>query len=479
MTYAPLQKADGVATLEELTARARADLAYVDNPAREWPPVPTAADSLDVVNVVVAGGGINGLAAAFALMRQKIGKILVVDDSPPGREGPWVKFARMRALRTAKEMVGPDLGFPSLSFPAWYVARFGENAWRALDKAPNDVWMDYLGWFRRTAGIPVHNNTRLTAVAPGPFGLRLSFAGCSDLHARQLVFATGVLGSGGPSVPSIIAALPRSHWAHSADEIDFAVLQGCTVVVIGAGASAFDNAACALEAGAARVLLLARRDRIEQPDVKSAMHFAGCLSHYSDLSDDQRIRLINALNAVSVPPPLLSVERCTLHGDRFSILTRAPILSARMVNDGRIEVGTPQGAIGADYIIAATGFSARVHERPELGELGRAVELWRDHVPATAGMPSVGDLPYLGRSFEYRSKDPALQPVLSRIRELGMASMASMGPVCTGLGGIKFGAPGAVEGISRDLFLEQAEEIVTQVEGVARTAVPVNEPQFV
>ncbi len=465
--------------LEQLTLCARADLTYVDNPAREWPAIPASPDGLELFNVVVVGAGLNGLATAFGLMRRKIGGVLVVDAAPDGQEGPWVTFARMRTLRTGKEMVGPDLAFPSLSFPAWYRAAFGQAAWQALDKAPNEVWMDYLGWFRRAADIPVRNDTRLTGVAAGPFGLRLSFAGRPDVHARQLVFAVGVLGAGGPVVPAAVAALPKSAWAHGAEDFAFSALAGKRVAVIGAGASAFDNAACALEAGAARVTLLARRAMIEQPDVKSAMHFSGFLEHFADLTDQQRVRLATALSAVSVPPPASAVERCTAHGDRFETITGAPFSSIALSDAGAVRIAIPQGTVEADFVIAATGYASRVHERPELGALGAAIVLWRDRVPEAASDPVLGGMPYLGRSFEYQSSEPELAEVLARMREVGQASLASMGPVCTGLGGIKFGASGAVEGISRALFLEQAEMLVQQVEGVAGSLVPVTEPQFV
>ena len=49
------------------------------------------------------------------------------------------------------------------------------------------------------------------------------------------------------------ADLPARAYAHSADDIDFRRLAGKRMGVLGVGASAFDNAATALEAGAARV----------------------------------------------------------------------------------------------------------------------------------------------------------------------------------------------------------------------------------
>lgn len=43
---------------------------------------------------------------------------------------------------------GPDLGVPSLTFQAFYEAKYGEAAWEALDKIPKECWMAYLLWYR-------------------------------------------------------------------------------------------------------------------------------------------------------------------------------------------------------------------------------------------------------------------------------------------------------------------------------------------
>jgi len=53
------------------------------------------------------------------------------------------------------------------------------------------------------------------------------------------------------TIPEPLRHLPSSLCAHAAQPIDFDHLRGKQVAVIGAGASAFDNAATALEAGAA------------------------------------------------------------------------------------------------------------------------------------------------------------------------------------------------------------------------------------
>src|SRR5262249_47302079 len=82
-----------------------------------------------MLDVAIVGAGMAGLAAAMALKRLGIGNIRLFDKSPEGLEGPWLTYARMEVLRSPPELVGPALGFPSLTFRAWFEAQFGLEAW--------------------------------------------------------------------------------------------------------------------------------------------------------------------------------------------------------------------------------------------------------------------------------------------------------------------------------------------------------------
>ena len=67
---------------------------------------------------------------AFDLARQ--------DDVRGGgaaaQEGPWVTYARMNTLRSPKQLTGPALRFPALTFRAWYEAQFGREQWDAASR---------------------------------------------------------------------------------------------------------------------------------------------------------------------------------------------------------------------------------------------------------------------------------------------------------------------------------------------------------
>jgi cation diffusion facilitator CzcD-associated flavoprotein CzcO len=471
------------AALAALEQEARAALAYADYPAQGWTLPRGAPDGSVAEDVLVVGAGINGLAIAFALARERVARVRVIDAAGQDREGPWTAFARMRWLRTPKTLPGPDLGFASLSFPAWYRARFGEAAWESLDKAPNGVWVAYLAWFRRAAGIAVRNDTALVRITQPGEGLLACLLrdarGERIVHARRVVLATGVLGAGGPAVPDIIASLPRACWAHSSDPIGFDRLAGARVAVIGAGASAFDNAGCALEAGAAEVTLIARRRTIDQPNLKQGVEAAGFLRHWGDLPDALRFRLHRMLATASVPPPPDSVARCTAHGARFRVLTDARLLDASC-SGAVVSLMTRHGVWTGSFVIAATGFATDMRARPELGDLGTRVALWRDRFPPAAEDPTLADMPYLDGAFAYTARDPADAPILSRIHDVGIAAVPSLGPVCVGLNGIKFGPDRLARGISRVLFLDDAEAHVAAAEAFARRAMPAgNDPTVI
>jgi hypothetical protein len=72
-----------------------------------------------------------------------------------GQEGPWLTFARDGHAALAQDLDGPALGVPSLTFRAWYEAKYGLNAWEALYKIHNRTWVEYLSWLQQVLALPV------------------------------------------------------------------------------------------------------------------------------------------------------------------------------------------------------------------------------------------------------------------------------------------------------------------------------------
>ena len=115
------------------------------------------------------------------------------------------------------------------------------------------------------------------------------------------------------TIPEPLRHLPPSLCVHAAQPIDFARLRGKQVAVIGAGATAFDNAATALEAGAAEVHLFCRRAEIQVIQPYRWLTFRGFLRHFCDLDDAWRWRFMRAILEMREGFPQATYDRCARH----------------------------------------------------------------------------------------------------------------------------------------------------------------------
>src|SRR3984893_11698262 len=185
-------------SIAQHSKRGRRELTYLGYPPRAWT-VPRSRDGVAVLDVLIVGGGQSGLGTAFGLKLERITNIRVIDRGPRGREGPWSRFARMRAIRAPKEVSGIDFGIPSLTARAWYEAKFGRRAWQRIDTLPQEIWRSYLDWYRDVLDLAVENGVELMSIAPAG-DLLLAHLRHPDrierVHARKIVLATGFDGSG-------------------------------------------------------------------------------------------------------------------------------------------------------------------------------------------------------------------------------------------------------------------------------------------
>ncbi|MFJ2990656.1 NAD(P)-binding domain-containing protein [Collimonas sp. NPDC087041] len=456
MSQPTFSSAAGLAALE---ARLQQDLAWLDLPAKSWVP-PLTLDGQLVLDVAVIGGGQAGMAAAVSLNHIGIGAV-IFDQSPAGFEGPWATTARMETLRSPKKLTGPALGFGALTFRAWFEAQFGLEAWEALDKIPRLQWMDYLRWYRRVLALDVRNEHRVEAILPradGVVELRVATpAGVTTVLARRVVLATGRDGLGGAYLPSFAADLPRQRWAHSADDLDYSSLAGLRVGVIGAGASAMDSAATALEAGAAKVDLLIRRKELPRVNKGKGAGNPGLTNGHLYLPDEWKWRIRHYINVQQTPPPSASVQRVSKFPNARFILGAA--INDIAVGEQGMRVSTTRGVFDLDFLIFSTGFRIDWTIRPEFAAIAPHIRNWSDRYTPPAGDEDaeLADSPDLGMAFEFQQKQAGGLPGLERVHCFCYPAALSHGSLSGDIPAISDGAQRLAQGIAALLYRENID----------------------
>jgi len=309
--------------------------------------------------------------------------------------------------------------------------------------------------------LPVENDTAVTGIEPQEAGgetllrLTLTTNGRERTQlARKVVLATGIDGSGAWHVPDFIAdTVPTHLHAHTSADIDFARLRGKRVGVLGAGASAFDNAATALEAGAASVTLCLRRREIPRVNLYRWMENAGFLGHFAALPDLDRWRFMRHIFDLNQPPPQDTFWRCRRH-EGFSLRTGCPWTGARMEGE-EIVIATPSEALRFDYLVVGTGFTIDLSLRPELRPFAADIALWRDRFTPPPGEEHalLGSHPYLGDAFQFLEREPGTTPWLRHLHNFTFGATPSMGLSGASISGMRYGVARLVGGLARDLFV--------------------------
>lgn len=444
-----------------LASQTQRVLSWVGPAPVDWVAPRAGADH----NVVVVGGGQSGVGISYWLARKGIGRVSTIDEGEPGRAGVWRTIARMQVLNTSKLQAGPARDDVALGFRAWYETLYGPHAFHAMDRVPRLAWADYLDWFQQTIAVKVRSRTRLLDIEPAGDVLRLhlSIDGVERIETtRKLVLATGYLGSGGPNLPDNVKTLPAHLWAHSSSNVDFPALAGKVVGVLGAGSSAFDAAATALESNAAQVHLFSRRPDVEYSGSSSSTPSALNPSYRSpgplDLSgclpdgvrwNNQRVR-----DQASASVTLPAIQR-VVSSDRFYLHVNSPWDAVTVADDGKVAVKTPTASFHFDYAIAGTGYRTNVSSRKELARIHDAILLWGDHYrPAPdEENPAAKFYPYLGQGFEFLPREGADATYLRNIHCFNPAALLSFESQVGNIGSSIY-YPAVVDAIARDLYLE-------------------------
>jgi cation diffusion facilitator CzcD-associated flavoprotein CzcO len=265
-------------------------------------------------------------------------------------------------------------------------------------------------------------------------------------------------------VPAIIRNLPTKVWTHTAASPRFDALSGKVVGVLGAGSSAFDAAATALEHGASEVHLYSRRAFVDyqggaQPAPASPPPDRGIANFnelFYELPDEVRWRSHLARRRRVASVPLDSIERAVAFKNFHLHLNSGWDETAVVGNRVVAKVNGKKHRF--DHVIAATGYAVDLSTQPELARVHQAILTWADRYRPQAGEEDVpgGKAPYLGAGFEFLSKTGSDANYLRNIHCFNLAGQLSYGiPV----GDIPSAVdhPRLLSAIARDLFVDRID----------------------
>lgn len=423
-----------LAQLTSLNEQVKQDLVAAGLPSRFPPSVEEK-----VLDVAIIGGGMSGMVVCLGLQKQGVFNVAIFDENSKGQEGPWLTSARMHVLRSKKDLPGPALGITSLTFSAWYKAQGKDR--ESLVKIPTDVWGGYLQWYREVLDLPIRNQWKLQAIEPEGELLKLTFSENRTLHTKKLILATGRAGFGGFEIPSYAKNLPRSAWFHTGEVIDPGAFQGKAICIVGSAASAFDVAAAALEAGAARVDMLMRRG--EFPGTNPFAQFSDWASYYF-LSDKERSSFFQKSRESGTEVPSESVERVS---QWKNLQIHKETLVDHVEYENRVKISTNRGPFEADLLIFATGYAVDLSAIPELQLLADKILLWGDRVD---NLPAkLARFPYLGPHFEFLEKTASSCPHLSQIHCFNYGAFLSHGRIAGDIDQIQIGVERLIQAFAR------------------------------
>lgn len=446
------------AGLELLEAKVRKELLMLNIPSKPWIQQTQSGNSQETLDVAIIGGGMGGLAAAFALIREGITDIQIFDENPEGFEGPWNTYARMNVLRSGKTCLGPALGVPSLTFWAWYEAQYDGWAWEAMKSVPTSLWHAYLSWFRRVLRLPIENNMTLMDLIPLENGFQLNFLRGDDVKrvkARKVILATGRKGAGGVEIPKFMGKASKKLYAHTGEHIDPISYRDKKIVIIGAGASAFDAAATALESGGKSVEMIVRRPAVPSINKMNQLYYPGAAQGFYSLPDEDRFAYFAEALEYGTPPPKEALERVKGYAN-FHV--RCGVEIYRIDDNGDMAtLFTNKGTIETDFIILATGYCIDLSRRVELKNIYEQILLWKDRLPENVGNIRLGKFPYLGPHFEFLEAKMGAAPYLKNIYCFNYGAFLSHGMLAGDISLISLGANRLVEGIVIDFFINEKE----------------------
>ncbi|MFY0613258.1 MAG: NAD(P)/FAD-dependent oxidoreductase [Hyphomicrobiaceae bacterium] len=467
---------DGLRRLQRAIAR---DFELLNLPATNWVPARNGPDGKPLLDVLVVGGGMCGLTAAFSLRRLGVHNIRVIDAQSAGLEGPWRTYARMETLRSPKHLTGPAVGLPNLTFRAWYEAQHGGEAWEPLGYIPREMWADYLNWYGHVTDAAVENGLSLKGLAAVPIPNAAVDAGGGPIwqadlqrtareteivYARTVVLATGRDGLAVPRIPEPFAPFRGDGVDHTGDAPTRDKMRGRNVAIIGLGASAFDYAAEALEGGANHVRILGRSPELSRINKAKQLGYAGFVNGFPLLRDPEKVAIFEYIFRRGVPPPRSTVQRVMRHAN-VELVLGAPTTEVMRSAGGRLNLQTPRGAFEADRVVLGTGYFIDLDAPAYLAGFAAGIRRWRDALPEGTSGGELLDGPYLGQGFQFLPHGNSAPAGLEQVLCFNHAAMLSLGNLANDIPAVSEGADRLARHISAMLYLAERKTHLADLHG--------------
>lgn len=451
-----MEQVIGLAVLEKQIEQ---DLQYLNLPIISWS-LSENDLSNQKIDVAIIGAGMSGITAAFALKLRGVNAV-VFDQAPSGKEGPWQTPALMETLRSPKQVVGPALASPSLTFQAWFKAQFGEQAWLELDKIPRLQWGEYLQWFKSMTQPIVFNQYQLIDIQLTPQGRELLFntpKGLTYFVAQHVILATGMESFSEPNIPEFMNNIPNTFWEHSYAGSDYQRFKGLDIGVVGYSAGAMDSTATALEHGANSVEILIRANDMPRVNRGKVAGSAGFTNAYHYFTDAQKWHYADYVLKAKTPSPQGSTLRVSRHENAyFNFNTQ---VNHVQLDGNKLHISTTNGNFVLDYLILATGYRINWNKHSAFQRLAPFIKTWGDVYtpPADEENSELAAHPYLGEHFELQAKSGYAFPYIDHFYCFNLSASLSMGPVIGLIPGTNTGAERLADHIAAKLYLAHQEQ---------------------
>ncbi|NEB73865.1 FAD-dependent oxidoreductase [Streptomyces sp. SID14478] len=385
--------------------------------------------------VVVIGAGPYGLSTAAHLRARGI-PVRVFGEPMVSWRSHMPEGMILKSVPSASNIDAPQRGHHLVDYcDAAGIKRLVTDE----DLIPAETFVAYGDWFQQKL-VPELERVRVVSVdRRGTAGFELKLDSGEQFTARAVVVATGL--SGLEHLPREFAEAvpdgptPTGPFSHSAQHHDLSRFAGKELVVVGAGQSALETAALAAEAGASVKVVARGKGSVrfgsppwEQPRLRPDTPFGKAWSlyaltyyphQYRQLPPQARHflvrRVLGPLGAWWLRERFEGkvAVRDVAGIERVAVSDGAPVLTAR-THGGRLD------DIGADHVIAATGYRVDLAAMPFLGDGLRA------RLSVSRGTPRLG--------AGYVSSVPGLYFT-------GMLGGSSYGPVMRFVCGTEFASP--------------------------------------